>query len=1351
MTARATQLQDLSHEDPAEAISRRIYQRLDQAIAASQPLRQVLDLVLDAALELTGADYGSLRLVNHREGQLVSRAIRTTPGTLIDPESQRPFPLSAPSVIARVVRDRCPYLINDLTTEAHVPLIGPGFRMLSELAVPMFASDRKAVVGVLNVESPVRNAFSQRHQEYLQELAPRAQMVVQRARLSEAHEVIARKVLEMDPDALLAYIVEALADLLQVPVCSIWLRDPATGDLVIKRSVGREWPGDGSPPDTRVAKELVSQTFIGKVLAQKTPRSSRHVREASDFYYRDLAQQQGWMSTLAAPILTAAREALGVISVYSKGEQRLFTEDDQSLALAFATHVATAWQQNALLEAKQHAAQQLAVINDILTASVSSDDLDALLRQAAALISETFDYRVDVCVVEQSQIVFKATALYNRTLAQKPTIRPLALGITGAVASSGQAERIADVREDARYVECSGETRSELAVPMMNSRGQVIGVLNVESDKLDAFTPEHERIFTAIAAGMTLAMENARRHQEREALHRISTIVSQEQDLHQILDKTTETILDLFKTKACSLYLVEHDEQHLQRVAHKGLPDGVATRAQRLCKGESIAGKVWADATPLVIWDAPHDSRTDTKIQEEDHLRSLMAVPVQTTQGILGVLMTLTEETRYFTQLEVEILDEIGAYIGLAIEKYRSYYQYRRLFQDAQDLIFIIDLEGRILEANAAVTRLSGYASDELLHLPITALIAEEGVEFVVQERLRQVSRNEAREPWEFVMRCKDGSTEYSFESQLTPIRDATYAITTVQAIWRDVTARRQRNQQFTTLLELTQRAIRPFEPGDLLLQVARGAQALLASEHCVVHLVEDNALLVETAVFSASAPDPVDTRDPLPFGVGIIGRVAATGAGHMGHDIVAEDIASLPCSLGHTPRRLLAMPMKSPEGVVGVISVSRCQDTAPRYTVEDKDYLELLANLLSLDLAYRRLAEVQARQQTAVTVVEQIDSLGSFLTHKVSGFLGAVAMNAEMLHSRLQATDAHTTALLGNLLKYGRQADRLVSQFRNMQKVARHGTADVLLEQVVQTTLDDIEVPTRIALHRDVLDGLVVRVNRDVLSEIIAGVVQNALDVMPDSGTLTLHGGMSAEQAEVWLDMSDTGPGIPAKAREKLFQPFYSTKVDAGGGLGLALWLSRLYLQTLGGDIDVACTSASGTTFRLRLPAVRDGKAIAGATPTGGQATITPHTGGPVATSSETPRVLLVEDAASWQDVLGPALMFHGLQVQMAASAAEARQTLAQHTFDAFVVDVRLDEPDEDNMEGLDVVERIRTHSPTAPVVILSVWEPSLHAAQARFGEEPEITIVDKIDRARTFAAFAALARRLRGQMSVA
>ena len=130
------------------------------------------------------------------------------------------------SIVAWVARKKRPRRIGNLSKVHHISL-APG--MLSELAVPLLSSDDKAVVGVLNVESPKQNAFTKHHQSYLITLARRVRIVVQRATLSEVHQTIARKVLEMDNTALLTYTVQALANLLHVSVCSVWLVDPGMG------------------------------------------------------------------------------------------------------------------------------------------------------------------------------------------------------------------------------------------------------------------------------------------------------------------------------------------------------------------------------------------------------------------------------------------------------------------------------------------------------------------------------------------------------------------------------------------------------------------------------------------------------------------------------------------------------------------------------------------------------------------------------------------------------------------------------------------------------------------------------------------------------------------------------------------------------------------------------------------------------------------------------------------------------------------------------------------------------------------------------------------------------------------
>jgi signal transduction histidine kinase len=69
-----------------------------------------------------------------------------------------------------------------------------------------------------------------------------------------------------------------------------------------------------------------------------------------------------------------------------------------------------------------------------------------------------------------------------------------------------------------------------------------------------------------------------------------------------------------------------------------------------------------------------------------------------------------------------------------------------------------------------------------------------------------------------------------------------------------------------------------------------------------------------------------------------------------------------------------------------------------------------------------------------------------------------------------------------------------------------------------------------------------------------------------------------------VTIRLADDGPGLPAKAQARLFQPFSTTARSGGAGLGLAI--SRELAQANGGDLQLAATGAEGTTFELKLPA---------------------------------------------------------------------------------------------------------------------------------------------------------------------
>ena len=110
---------------------------------------------------------------------------------------------------------------------------------------------------------------------------------------------------------------------------------------------------------------------------------------------------------------------------------------------------------------------------------------------------------------------------------------------------------------------------------------------------------------------------------------------------------------------------------------------------------------------------------------------------------------------------------------------------------------------------------------------------------------------------------------------------------------------------------------------------------------------------------------------------------------------------------------------------------------------------------------------------------------------------------------------------------------------------------------------------------------------DRDQLFRVLANLARNAIQ----AGASTVWVTAMDRDGFIDIGISDNGPGLPAKAREHLFQPFIGSTKPGGTGLGLVI--AREIMQAHGGDIALVETSEKGTVFRLSLPAAKSGSAI--------------------------------------------------------------------------------------------------------------------------------------------------------------
>jgi signal transduction histidine kinase len=252
-------------------------------------------------------------------------------------------------------------------------------------------------------------------------------------------------------------------------------------------------------------------------------------------------------------------------------------------------------------------------------------------------------------------------------------------GITGWVARTGAPARVGDVRKDSRYIMLRRNVRSELAVPL-EAQGQVLGVLNVDSDRLDAFSPSDQELLEALAVEAAKVIHHTWLYEQLRLKARLfETLVSVSQAIHSALnlDEALRVITGeacaLMQAKMCSLLLLDETREWLDLRANFGAGQAYIQKP-RLSVAESLLGTVVRRKKPLQVENVQVSSRyQNVELARREGLVSLLSVPLLFSGEAIGTLNVYTGEVHSFSNEEIRILGALAELSALAIEKARLY------------------------------------------------------------------------------------------------------------------------------------------------------------------------------------------------------------------------------------------------------------------------------------------------------------------------------------------------------------------------------------------------------------------------------------------------------------------------------------------------------------------------------------------------------------------------------------------------------------------------------------------------------------------------------------------------------
>ncbi len=266
----------------------------------------------------------------------------------------------------------------------------------------------------------------------------------------------------------------------------------------------------------------------------------------------------------------------------------------------------------------------------------------------------------------------------------------LGQGITGWVAFHGRPQMVKDVSTDPRYLRVRDDVRSEMAAPMIGENGQVIGVINIDSDQVAGFSDADLALFLRLTEEATSVMQRLwqLKHLRAKALQ-LESLIAAGQTLvtkvepQELFDTITRDARQITAARACALYLYEPLSSGVRFMS---LTSDVITPlpSDTLPINSCLVASAIHTRRPVEFANVQSPEFLDViDLPRDDGLRSMLAVPLIFESEVLGVLSIFTERVHRFNNDEKRLVGALASLGAVALQNSRLY---ARVFQSEASL-----------------------------------------------------------------------------------------------------------------------------------------------------------------------------------------------------------------------------------------------------------------------------------------------------------------------------------------------------------------------------------------------------------------------------------------------------------------------------------------------------------------------------------------------------------------------------------------------------------------------------------------------------------------------------------------
>lgn len=329
----------------------------------------------------------------------------------------------------------------------------------------------------------------------------------------------------------------------------------------------------------------------------------------------------------------------------------------------------------------QERAELLDFLLEVSAITGETLDLDRLLENVADIVRRVIPHELFAILLysEKRRGLKIRYAVGHRPELVQNLIVPLGEGITGVAARDRKPVVVADVRDEQNYLNAMDAVRSELAVPMV-ARHKLVGVIDLQSTTLDAFSGQERALLQLIAGRVGTAIDNARLYRRVDHQNRIQrtlALLAQEfssiLQLDTLLDKIAKSVRTLINYDAFIILQVDETAKVMRSLFSLRYDQRMQTDVVPLDKG--ITGAAARSRRSVLSRDTAADPRY---IESHPGIRSELAVPLIVKDRVIGVMDLESEHVAAFTEDHVRTLGLIAPQIAISIENARLYEEVER-------------------------------------------------------------------------------------------------------------------------------------------------------------------------------------------------------------------------------------------------------------------------------------------------------------------------------------------------------------------------------------------------------------------------------------------------------------------------------------------------------------------------------------------------------------------------------------------------------------------------------------------------------------------------------------------------